>query len=199
MSTQHGTARRARWPSPRRLCAVLGVVLAGTACMGAMSAMGAIGVAHAQMQASEVQVKAAFIYNFALFTDWPADAMQADAPIVVCVTAQHPLQAALEKLTGKPVRGHRLEIRKINDGAVAGCHVLVFDALTANGVRVDPATPVLTVSDNPGSERAAGSLEPMIALTLHDDRVVFDIDAVAARQARLRLSPQLLRLARTVQ
>ena len=39
----------------------------------------------------------------------------------------------------------------------------------------------------------------MIALTLHDDRVVFDIDAVAARQARLQISSQLLRLARSVQ
>ena len=190
MSTPHGSVRRARRPGPRRFCAVLGAVLAGVACMGAT---------HAQMQASEVQVKAAFIYNFALFTNWPADVMQADAPMVVCVTAQHPLQAALEKLTGKPVRGHRLEIRKINDGAVAGCHVLVFDARTPNGVRVDPAAPVLTVSDSPKSLRAAGNPEPMIALALHDDRVVFDIDAVAARQAHLQLSSQLLRLARTVQ
>ena len=165
-------------------------VLAGVACMG---------TTQAQMQASEVQVKAAFIYNFALFTNWPADVMQADAPMVVCVTAQHPLQAALEKLTGKPVRGHRLEIRKINDGTVAGCHVLVFDARASNGVRVDPATPVLTVSDSPKSQRGAGNPEPMIALALHEDRVVFDIDAVAARQAHLQLSSQLLRLARTVQ
>lgn len=156
-------------------------------------------VTHAQMQASEVQVKAAFIYNFALFTTWPADAMQADAPMVVCVTAEHPLQAALEKLTGKPVRGHRLEIRKINDSAVAGCHVLVFDARASNGVHFDPATPLLTVSDSANSQRAAGSPVPMIALTLHDNRVVFDIDAVAARQAHLQLSSQLLRLARTVQ
>ena len=190
MNTPHGNVRRARRSGPRRLCTVLGAVLAGVACMGAT---------HAQMQASEVQVKAAFIYNFALFTNWPADVMQADAPMVVCVTAQHPLQAALEKLTGKPVRGHRLEIRKINDGTVAGCHVLVFDARTPNGVRVDPAAPVLTVSDSPKSLRAAGNPEPMIALALHDDRVVFDIDAVAARQAHLQLSSQLLRLARTVQ
>jgi hypothetical protein len=66
-------------------------------------------------------------------------------------------------------------------------------------VRVDPATPVLTVSDSPKSQRAAGNPEPMIALALHEDRVVFDIDAVAARQAHLQLSSQLLRLARTVQ
>ena len=190
MNSPHGTARRARWPRTRRLCVALGAVLAGVACMGA---------AHAQMQASEVQVKAAFIYNFALFTNWPADVMQADAPMVVCVTAQHPLQAALEKLTGKPVRGHRLEIRKITDGTVTGCHVLVFDARASSGVRVDPASPVLTVSDSPKSQRAPGNPDPMIALALHENRVVFDIDAVAARQAHLQLSSQLLRLARTVQ
>lgn len=190
MSTPHGTVRRARWPSPRRLCAALGIVLAGAAF---------VRVAHAQLQASEVQVKAAFIYNFALFTTWPADAMPADAPMVMCVTAEHPLQAALEKLTGKPVRGHRLEIRKINDGTVAGCHVLVFDARALNGIRFDPAVPLLTVSDSPRSPRAAGTPEPMIALALHDDRVVFDIDSVAARQAHLQLSSQLLRLARSVQ
>ncbi|MCO5397913.1 YfiR family protein [Ralstonia soli] len=189
MSAPHGIARRARWPGPRRLCAALGIVL-GAACMR---------VAHAQVQASEVQVKAAFIYNFALFTTWPPDAMQADAPMVVCVTAEHPLQAALEKLTGKPVRGHRLEIRKLNDGTVAGCHVLVFDARAWTGVRVDPATPLLTVSEQPRSQRAAGAPDPMIVLALQDDRVVFDIDAMAARHARLQLSSQLLRLARSVQ
>ena len=74
MNTPHGTVRRARRPGPRRLCAALGAVLAGVVCMGAT---------HAQMQASEVQVKAAFIYNFALFTNWPADAIQADAPMVL--------------------------------------------------------------------------------------------------------------------
>ena len=190
MSPPHGTVRRARWPSPRRLCAALGLALAGAACMR---------VTYAQVQASEVQVKAAFIYNFALFTTWPAAVMQADAPMVVCVTAEHPLQAALEKLTGKPVRGHRLEIRKINDGTVSGCHVLVFDARALNGVRVDPATPLLTVSDSPKGPRAAGSPEPMITLALRDDRVVFDIDAMAARQAHLQFSSQLLRLARSVQ
>jgi len=190
MNALHGTARRAQWPSPRWLYAALGIVLAGAACTR---------VTYAQVQAREAQVKTAFIYNFVLFTSWPADAMQADAPMVVCVTAEHPLHAALETLTGKPVRGHRLEIRKINDGAVAGCHVLVFDARVPNGVHVDPATPVLTVSDSPKSLRAAGSPEPIIALTLHESRVVFDIDAVAAHQAHLQLSSQLLRLARSVQ
>lgn len=189
MTASHDMAQRARWPSPRKLCAALGIVLASAAGMR---------VAYAQLQASETQVKAAFIYNFALFTTWPASAMPPDAPMVVCVHPDHPLQAALEKLTGKPVRGHRLEIRKLNDGAAAGCHVLVFDARVANGIRVSPAAAVLTISDQPRGAGGGGP-DPMISLALEGGRVVFDIDAAAARQAQLQLSSQLLRLARSVQ
>lgn len=193
MTAEHGPARRlqrARWLSPRRVGVALGVALAGALWLR---------VSHAQVQATEMQVKAAFIYNFALFTTWPAEAILADSPMVLCVTAEHPLQAALEKLTGKPVRGHRLEIRKINDGAIAGCHVLVFDARASGNVRIDPAASVLTVSDSRKGAGATGCLEPMIALAVQDNRVVFDVDAVAARQARLQISSQLLRLARSVQ
>jgi len=185
MNALRAHLRRATSQRLRRLCAALAVVLATAAWMRAT---------YAQMQASEVQIKAAFIYNFALFTTWPTSAMLADAPMVLCVAAEHPLQAALEQLTGKPVRGHRLEIRKINDGAIGGCHVLVMDARASGGVRLDPANPVLTVGDG-----HKGALAPMIALALQDDRVVFDIDAGAARQAGLQLSSQLLRLARSVQ
>ena len=186
MNALHGLVRRTWRARPRRLVALLGIALAGA---------GWVRIAHAQMQASEVQVKAAFIYNFALFTTWPAGAMLNEAPMVLCVSPDHPLRAALEKLTGKPVRGHRLEIRMITDGNVAGCHVLVFDARTGP-VPVDPAAPVLTVSD---TGRGARGTAPIVALALQDNRVVFDIDAAAARQARLELSSQLLRLARSVQ
>ena len=187
MSALDVLARCARRLRLRRLCAVLGAVTAGVLCAG---------VTFAQMQASEMQVKAAFVYNFALFTTWPADAMSADAPLVLCVAAEPTLQAALEKLTGKSVRGHRLEIRKVNDSGVAGCHVLVSDGHAAGNMRIDPAAPILTVS---ATAKAAHGPTSMIALALQDNRVVFDIDAVAARQARLQISSQLLRLARSVQ
>lgn len=190
MSALHAATRRASGQRLRRLCTVLSLALAGAVWVRAT---------HAQMQASEVQVKAAFIYNFALFTTWPADAMLADAPMVLCVAAEQPLHDALEKLTGKSVRGHRLEIRKINDGMAAGCHVLVFDEHVSGGVGPDAAAPVLTVFDSGKGVRSAGGSRPMIALALQDNRVVFDIDAGAARQAGLQISSQLLRLARSVQ
>ncbi|QCX51023.1 YfiR family protein [Ralstonia pseudosolanacearum] len=177
--------------SPRWLCAALGVACAAIAWMGA---------ARAQVQASEVEVKAAFVYNFALFTSWPAGTLLANAPMVLCVAPDHALQAALGRLAGKSVHGHRLEVRRIGDGAVAGCHVAVLDdRAPSQAVRLDPAAPVLTVVDGGRVARAGGGSGPMIALSLQDSRVVFDIDAAAARQAGLQLSSQLLRLARSVQ
>ena len=189
MSALRGRVRPLFWPRPRRLCAFLGIVLAGAVW---------VRVAHAQMQASEVEVKAAFIYNFALFTTWPAGAIAGDAPMVLCVSPDHPLRAALQKLTGKSVRGHRLQIRSIDNGSVAGCHVLVIDDHVGT-VPLDAATPVLTVSDTGKAVRAGGGVGPIVALALQDNRVVFDIDAAAARQAHLDISSQLLRLARSVQ
>lgn len=177
--------------SPRWLCAALGVACAAIAWMGA---------ARAQVQASEVEVKAAFVYNFALFTSWPAGTLLANAPMVLCVAPDHALQAALGRLAGKSVHGHRLEVRRISDGAVAGCHVVVLDdRAPSQALRLDPAAPVLTVVDGGRAARAGGASGPMIALSLQDSRVVFDIDAAAARQAGLQLSSQLLRLARSVQ
>lgn len=128
--------------SPRWLCAALGVACAAIAWMGA---------ARAQVQASEVEVKAAFVYNFALFTSWPAGTLLANAPMVLCVAPDHALQAALGRLAGKSVHGHRLEVRRISDGAVAGCHVAVLDdRAPSQAVRLDPAAPVLTVVDGAG-------------------------------------------------
>ncbi|TYZ47099.1 DUF4154 domain-containing protein, partial [Ralstonia solanacearum] len=74
-------------------------------------------------------------------------------------------------------------------------HVVLDDRARGQAARPDPTAPVLTVVDG-GRTGASG---PMIALSLQDSRVVFDIDAAAARQAGLQLSSQLLRLARSVQ
>ena len=129
--------------------------------------------------------------------------------MVLCVVPEHPLQGALGKLTGKSVRGHRLEVRRLNDTAVAGCHMVVFgDRAQGPAVHLDPAAPVLTVADAQkaghaagasGASGASGTSGAIIALGLHDNRVVFDIDMAAARQAGLQISSQLLRLARSVQ
>jgi hypothetical protein len=149
--------------------------------------------------ADQSAVKAAFIYNFAAFTTWPA-AMEQRLDLTVCFESRvdaH-LQRALGALVGKPVRTR--EVRVLSFGAVvevSDCDVLV---LGADGLAVDPALraklagrSVLTVCDC-ASGTSGGEI-----IRLFDDRrrLGFMIDVRAAAEAHLEISSKLLRLARS--
>lgn len=146
----------------------------------------------------EHDLKAAFVFNFAVFTEWPTEALAAGAPLALCASAGTPLFGALSQLNDKLVNGHRIAVRQ---GAEAprGCHVLVLehgDRERWPQLRRELAgAAVLTVSD----DAAAPGENAVIALDLHDKRIGFSVDMAAARAARLTLSSKLLRLARSVQ
>lgn len=148
----------------------------------------------------EYRLKAAFVYNFALFTEWPANALGDGGVLHVCTNPDSALRPALEELADKTVKGHRIELVRLlgESDPVSGCHILFLDALDREHwiqirKNLDSAS-VLTVTDDPEIGRGGA----VIALQLSDNRIVFDIDKNAARQARLILSSKLLRLARTV-
>lgn len=146
----------------------------------------------------EHELKAAFIFNFAVFTEWPLEALPGGAPLSVCASASNALLPALQQLTDKLVNGHRISVRA-SARPVRGCHVLVLDHADRDlwpQLRHDLAgAHVLTVADEQGAI-ADGAV---IVLSMDDQRVGFDIDIGAARNARLTLSSKLLRLARSVQ
>ncbi len=139
----------------------------------------------------EHDLKAAFVFNFAVFTEWPPEALANGAPITLCAGAGNPLFAALSQLNDKVVNGHRIAVRSA--ATVRSCHMLVLER--SDRKRDLAGAHVLTVSDDPGiSEDGA-----VIALSIEDKRIGFDVSLAAARAARLNLSSKLLRLARTVQ
>ncbi len=147
----------------------------------------------------EQELKAAFVFNFTVFTEWPSDALAAGASIGLCANASSPMIGALNNLNDKMVNGHRLAVRPYTTlASLRGCHVLVLDNRDrerwAQLRRELPGTHVLTVAD----ERAGGE-GAIIALSVENQRVGFDIDMGAARGAQLNLSSKLLRLARSVQ
>jgi len=146
----------------------------------------------------ENDLKAAFVFNFAVFTEWPQEALAGGAPISLCASAGNALLPALTQLHDKLVNGHRIAVRASIAPARA-CHVLVLDGGDRERwpqLKRDLAgAHVLTVSDDQ-SISADGAV---IALTRDDRRIGFDIDMGAARSARLNLSSKLLRLARSVQ
>jgi hypothetical protein len=154
----------------------------------------AAGLAAAQPVA-EHDLKAAFVFNFAVFTEWPADVLAPGAPLNLCVGAPSPLTQALGQLQDRVVNGHALAVRQAGAG-LRGCHLLVLDKPDRERWqqwrRELGAATVLTISD----DRRDGAV---ILLSVDQARVAFEVDLAAARAARLNLSSKLLRLARSVQ
>lgn len=148
----------------------------------------------------EYAVKAAYLYNFAKFVEWPLQSFdRADAPLLICITGANPFGEALASLADKTVEHHPVEVRHQPDAAnLEHCHIVFVS-------RAEPGRwtavrdrcgglPILTVSDIGDFVRQGG----MIGLVESDQRIRFDINLAAARQAGLRLSSQLLKLAMTV-
>lgn len=144
----------------------------------------------------EYRVKAAFLYNFVKFVEWPADAFTSPSdPIRICVLG-NPFGSRLdETVNGKQVDQRRLQTREIfNIADASGCHILfvaggkkhVADILASIKEK-----PILTVGEGPGFGADGG----VIAFRVERDRIRFEINIRAADRARLRISSKLLSLA----
>ncbi len=148
--------------------------------------------------ASDVAVKAAFLYNFAKFAEWPTRA--ANAPIGVCVVGDDGIAAALVgTMGGKHINGRALEIWRPQEGSVwRTCSVLFIAAAetrqSASGLGGIRTLPVLTVSDGKGFAQAGGIIE----LFVEGGRMRFAINVDAAERAGVHLSSRLLGLAKVV-
>jgi len=149
---------------------------------------------------TEAQIKAAYVLNFAKFTDWPEKAPgAADASLVVCVIGNQETVAGFVSIEGKAVQTREVRVRSNPQlTELSSCHVLYIDAAERASVpgafKVASSRPILTVSDSMGFADAGG----MLGLVLVDGKIRFDANREAAQAAGLRLRAQLLALARTV-
>jgi hypothetical protein len=165
--------------------------------------IGAILRAHpaAQRQNDENSIKAAFLYNFTKFVDWPESAFPGSgAPFTMCVFANDGFRQELEAIMrGEQVRGRMVTVA-VPDAAddLKSCHVVYFGAdegdRAAKWLPAVRQVPILTV----GEGRRFIDQGGQIAFTLEDDRVRFDISKRAADAAGLNVSSKLLRVARQV-
>lgn len=144
----------------------------------------------------EYRLKAAFLYNFALFTEWPATV---DETLKLCVHGADPFGAELDGLQGKRVGARSIAVqRQVGLEALPACQI-VFIAPSA-AEHLSPllsaltGQPVLTVADSP----AAASRGVMLNMSVVRTRIAFEANLRAARAARLNLSSKLLRLATEV-
>ena len=156
---------------------------------------------YAQDSPSEYQVKAAYLFNFLKFVQWPADAFQDSlAPIMIGIVGDDPFGEALPQVVvGKTVQGRDLVIRKYHVGEdLRGSHILFISASEKKRLPQVLASlqgsSVLTVADMDHFVESGG----MIQFLIEDSRVRFAIDVGAANRARVKISSKLLSLARTV-
>jgi hypothetical protein len=148
--------------------------------------------------AREHRIKAAFIYNFAKFTRWPASSFaDGEAPLAFCIYGDDPFGGALDMVAGKTIRGRKVAVRRIAVIAAGdGCHLLFIsdseaERLTAILAALDDR-PVLTVADMPNFARAGGIIN---LKTTGEDKLRFEINTGTARRAGLKISSKLLNLA----
>ncbi len=151
---------------------------------------------------SEHQVKAAFLYNFANFVEWPAGALGADgAPLKVCVLGEDPFGGALDNaFRDQVVQGHKVQVsRGATLAALGRCHILFLSrseqARWPELLKELRGAPTLTVADGPPLVQQGG----MVNFILEAKRVRFEINRGAAEHAGLRISSKLLALARIVE
>jgi hypothetical protein len=148
---------------------------------------------------SAPDLKAAFLFNFARFADWPA--LPPDAPIVLCVSGDDPLASALAStLRGQAAENRGVAVTRLASGDASwrACQVLFIGGANKSQIaRVvgDAATmPILTVSDTARFAEAGG----MIELYLDNGRMRFAINIDAVQRSHVRLSSRLLGLAKIV-
>jgi hypothetical protein len=156
------------------------------------------GFAHAQ-QASEAAVKAAFIFRFANYVEWPENVFPPDAPFTIGIAGADEVATEIEKIVpGRTVNGRRVVTRRIAEGESArGLHVLFVGKAVSNprGLLRSAQSPGLLVVTEGEHGLELGSA---INLVVVDDRVAFEVSMEAAERNGLRISARMLAVARRV-
>lgn len=147
--------------------------------------------------ASEPALKAAFLYNFARFAEWPADA--AAGPLTICVLGDAAIADALQgTVKGRTIDSREVAVSRVKPDGFRACHVLYLaglDPMRAQQI-VDElkSAPVLTVSDGEVFAKNGG----IAGVFVEQGKMRFAINVEAAQHARLRISSRLLSLAKIV-
>lgn len=151
-------------------------------------ATASLALAGACAEVRDVELKAAYIFNFAQFTAWPEPGKGRE-PFLVCAAPDSALWTSLLALNGKAVNNRSWTTVDLAGRAPGSCDVLV---LGRSAERAPTANGVLVVRDGSGRGGAA------ITLVGGDQQIRFDVDTVEAARNGLRFSSKLLRLARNV-
>ena len=166
-------------------------------CCAAALALGLAAAALGQPRAAgEAELKAAFAYRIALFVEWPAESLPAGAPFQICSAGNDAAwTAAFATLDGKKVQGRPLAPLRavLRDDELRGCQLLFVPQ--REGRKAPPAAAgLLSIGESEGFAAAGG----VVGFVREGTQLRFDINRDAAARAQLRLSAELLKVARGV-
>ena len=154
-----------------------------------------------QPTALERSVKAAFLYKFLAYTEYPANAFSdPNAPVVIGVSGSDDMAAELARVVnGRNVFGRAVAVRSLREGdALTGVHLLFIGGgdpgRTARMARAAQQLPVLVVTEADSTPVPGG----IINFRVVEDRVRFDVWIDAAERNNIKLSSRLLTVAHQV-
>ena len=157
-------------------------------------------LAQSELQATEYKVKAAFLYKFAGYVEWPPQVFEkTDSPFVIGIAGADVLGDELAQVVaGRSIEGRPVEVRKLRRGeALNGLQVLFIgrsDRGPSEVLASAKGRPVLTVTES----EDAFAMGSMINFVIVGDRVRFDVALRQAEMANLKVSARLLSVARRV-
>jgi hypothetical protein len=152
-----------------------------------------------QKPPGEYEVKAAVLYNVLAFVEWPSSENMSADTLRICIFGASAAGEAFDELNGQVVMNKRIEI--IHQGSLADigrCGVLFIGSSEERNIhrimRALQGTSILSIGDTAGFARQG----VIINFYLEQKKVRFEVNAAAARQARLVISSKLLKLAGSV-
>ncbi len=176
---------------PHRCGSLLLILLALIWGEGALSADGT----------NEDQLKAAYLYNFAKFVEWPPNRFEGDtSPIRFGIIGDERFLGVLDGIVdGRSVGGREIELSSYRSVSQAeDCHLLFLGAARSDErdelLDFFKGAAVLTVGETDGFTERGG----MVKFYLEGNKVRFEINEDAARGEGVKISSRLLKLARIV-
>jgi hypothetical protein len=148
----------------------------------------------------EYQVKAAFLYNFGKFVEWPPRAFpERNSPLIIAVLGKDPFGEVLDPLNRKMVGTREIKIMRFSGlDRLETAHILFINLpepeQTQKALKMVASWNVLTVSDAKGFTHAGGG----IRFYIEEDKIRFEINPDALQRHGLKASSQLLKLAKIV-
>jgi hypothetical protein len=147
----------------------------------------------------EFKVKAGYLLNIPLFSEWSASSHPGCSSFTICIMGETPLAGVLDDIRNKRINNRPVLIRTIKDMVEAECCQVLFIAASER-YRLQRLLPeahrrgIMTVSDMRDFSRAGG----MVALVPANSRIGYDLNLSAAKAASISFSSQLLKLANDI-